>query len=271
MPGVGLAFPPMARKPSSYRAPKKSASGGNTLWISVVSIIVVLGVVLVVVSRGSSDSANSDVPPRMQSATQAGDHWHTAIGANVCGTWLANIPEFEKRATSGAQAGIHSHGDGLMHIHPFQPDEAGENATIGRFLDFAGINISEDELTWPDGTDKKAGEPCASGGDDAVIRWTLFNNDAEDKTPKIQSGDINDYRPKNDDVVSIFYGPKSDDIVKLTAGNPGLVNLPNPADVAPNTNASVSVPPASESTVASQPPQSADTTATTAPTASSAP
>ena len=120
----------MAQKPKSYRAPKKAANN-NTLWISVVSIIVVLGVVLIVVSRGSDGSPDSNVPPLMQTATQAGDHWHVALGVNVCGTWLPNIPTFEQRASNpGVQAGIHSHGDGLLPIHPFQPDAAGETAPV---------------------------------------------------------------------------------------------------------------------------------------------
>ena len=56
------------------------------------------------------------------------DHWHAYLGVNVCGTWL---PERARRSRTGrtkpsVRAGLHSHGDGLMHIHPFSSDEAGD-------------------------------------------------------------------------------------------------------------------------------------------------
>ena len=39
-----------------------------------------------------------------------GDHIHAALDIYVCGQKEPNLPFFE--------AGIHTHGDGLIHIHP---------------------------------------------------------------------------------------------------------------------------------------------------------
>ena len=75
-------------------------------------------------------------PARRVAANQAtgepGDHWHSYLGVNICGEWLPNVPEFEAPVGSpvgSRNAGIHSHGDGLIHTHPFVSSEEGKNAT----------------------------------------------------------------------------------------------------------------------------------------------
>lgn len=86
------------------------------------------------VSLPTNDIGANGEPPRANV-----DHWHTALGINVCGRWLADPPEFHVRgANPDLRAGIHSHGDGLIHIHPFSTDEAGERATLRRFLEDGG-------------------------------------------------------------------------------------------------------------------------------------
>ena len=52
-----------------------------------------------------------------------------------------NVPSFENQAGTDKRAGLHSHGDGLMHIHPFTEDEAGDAATVGRFFDYGGWQV----------------------------------------------------------------------------------------------------------------------------------
>ena len=48
--------------------------------------------------------------------------------------------------------GIHSHGDGLMHIHPFTKAAAGEKATVGRFIaDLRDLRDRAAEETLADG------------------------------------------------------------------------------------------------------------------------
>jgi hypothetical protein len=68
------------------------------------------------------------------------DHWHAAYGFYVCDEFLPVLPEFE------SPGGMHSHGDGVVHIHPFAASRAGDNATLMNFLDDAGVTLTEDEL-----------------------------------------------------------------------------------------------------------------------------
>src|SRR5206468_10129714 len=110
----------------------------------------------IALSRSGGES--SDTGP----GAKIGDHWHAAFGVNLCGTWQGNTPTYE------AATGVHSHGDGFMHIHPFSAAGAGKNATVGLFLKQAGDKVSASDVTFAsqkfkngdvcDNLDKKAGE-----------------------------------------------------------------------------------------------------------------
>ena len=122
---------------SKYRKPKRRRSGSFG-WNVVIAVVVIVGVVAVVLTRGGSNSAGSGPPRAVNQATNTpGDHWHTALDVNVCGEWLDPPPAFEKPYDSPnqvANAGIHSHGDGLIHTHPFVVSEEGSNATHRQVL-----------------------------------------------------------------------------------------------------------------------------------------
>ena len=52
-----------------------------------------------------------------------GDHIHAAMDIYVCGQHEPKLPQFE--------AGIHSHGDGLYHMHPQVTSEEGPGVPVG--------------------------------------------------------------------------------------------------------------------------------------------
>jgi hypothetical protein len=108
------------------------------------------------------------------------DHWHTAFGVYVCDAFLPDIREFE------SPEGIHTHGDGVVHIHPFTEAGAGANATLGLYLAGADVAVGEGELsvggeTYRDGDDCD-GEP----GRVQVVRWADVRSgaDPEDVTSR---------------------------------------------------------------------------------------
>lgn len=45
--------------------------------------------------------------------------------------------------------GIHTHGDGLIHIHPFSVQAAGKRATMQKFFDQVNIKVSGQTVTLP--------------------------------------------------------------------------------------------------------------------------
>jgi hypothetical protein len=101
-------------------------------------VVVVAGLLGVVLARGGDEAAAG--PP-----TQA-DHWHAAFAVNVCGEWLPNPAAFDYVSGTNVIAGIHTHGDGFIHIHPRSAAETGDNATLGRFLENGGWSASEDSI-----------------------------------------------------------------------------------------------------------------------------
>src|SRR3954464_11404283 len=79
-----------------------------------VFVVIVLGSSLVVYARTArNDVASADTAPSSVNK----DHWHAAYGFYVCDHFLPALPESPKDPE-----GIHTHGDGVFHIHPFGPN-----------------------------------------------------------------------------------------------------------------------------------------------------
>jgi hypothetical protein len=209
---------------SKSRRTKRRRSG-STAWIAgTVAIVVVLSgiLVLTVLDRHSTSGANTAPKYADQATNQAGDHWHTYLAVNVCGEWLDPMPEFEKpydNPNSGFNAGLHSHGDGFVHTHPFQPSEAGGNATIAKFFDYGGWSISSDSIDlggsnsthgqWPGPasapkrTTWKAGDTCPFGpdkGEKVDMTWYVDG--------KQMTGNPADRRQKNGETVAVYFLPE---------------------------------------------------------------
>jgi hypothetical protein len=82
--------------------------------------------------------------------------------------------------------GIHTHQDGLIHIHPFQAAGAGKQATLGKFLDQVGMKASTSSIQLPaaDPFDKrtyKEGETTC-GGKPASVQVVHWKNAVEAST-----------------------------------------------------------------------------------------
>jgi hypothetical protein len=141
---------------------------------------------------------DSDLPVRLErpalptrpGARVNADFWTAALGAHICGTWLDNAPAY------GGDTGVHSHGDGLIYIHPFNEDEAGDNATLGLFLERGGWQASADQLTLWDGVEHRTGATCPNG-QPAQVRWWV--DDVE------QHGDPSTYTPRDGQVIVLSF------------------------------------------------------------------
>jgi hypothetical protein len=208
---------------SKYRKPKRRRSG-STAWIAATIAIVVAftGILIFTVADRHGASANTAPQYVDQAAGTAGDHWHTYFAVDVCGEWLDPMPKFEKpydNPNSTFNAGIHSHGDGLIHTHPFQPSEGGQHATIGKFMSYGGWSLSSDSIDlggansthpqWPGPasaptkTTWKAGDTCPFGqykGQKVEMTWTVDG--------KKQSGNPSDYHQQNGETVAVYFLPK---------------------------------------------------------------
>jgi hypothetical protein len=207
---------------SKYRKPKRRRSGSFG-WNVTIAVVIIVGVVAVMLTRGGGDSAGSGPPHAANaSANVAGDHWHTALDVNLCGEWLDPAPAFEQpydSPTQAANVGIHSHADGLIHTHPFNVAEEGNNATIGKFFDYGGWGLSSDSIDlggsnaahtqWkgpksdPKQTSWSNGDVCPFGqykGKKMQLTWAV---DGKQKT-----GNPADYHQQDGETVAIYMLPK---------------------------------------------------------------
>ena len=120
--------------------------------------VVILGVALVVFARANREPAAA---PRV-----GNDHWHSAYGVYDCGRWL---PAFTSAADPD---GIHSHQDGVIHIHPWNSSAAGDRADLDVFFESMGVRVSDDEISGPGIGVLEAGSDC--NGEPTIIRAARF-------------------------------------------------------------------------------------------------
>lgn len=218
-------------------------------WYLATTLIVVLGVFLIVLTKtdGGGGPAATD-RPRVDF-----DHWHAAIGVNVCGDWLPNPPAFEVRAGSEVPAGINTHGDGLIHIRPAASDEAGAHATLGRFMRFGGWKATADSFrVWGD-VAKKSGDEC--GGKAAKVRWSIDGKEQSGDPSKHELGDL--------EVIALALLPDGEKI----GDPPSAAGLGAPDDVSQASAPAASGASTTAPTGATAPP----TTVSAPPTATPAP
>jgi hypothetical protein len=89
---------------------------------------------------GEDDDADSDhdrttVTEDAGASPSVNDHWHSAFGIYVCDRFLPDPVDVQDRT------GIHTHNDGIIHIHPFSRRSGGENATFDAFADSVDMSF----------------------------------------------------------------------------------------------------------------------------------
>jgi hypothetical protein len=182
----------MGKASSSKKVARAARAGGrsagnkqrNLLFPGVIGMIMVLGVALVAFAANDRKS-ETDVAPVI------GDHWHAAVGFYICDQFEPDIAEFESRI------GIHTHGDGVIHIHPSSAAGAGENATLGAFLDGAGVKLTDNELTMGDQTWKEGDQKCGDkDGELVVAQWK--DVESSDSKPALIRRDFDSIRFRED-------------------------------------------------------------------------
>jgi hypothetical protein len=128
--------------------------------------------------------------PRTSGPVIRGDFWQAALGAHVCGAWLADAPP------TAPDSGLHSHGDGLVYVHPFLPDEAGRHATLGLFLSRGHWTATRTRLRLWDAVTHADGDRCPDGRA-ASVRWWVDGRE--------QRGDPAALRLRNGQVIVLGF------------------------------------------------------------------
>ena len=178
-------------------AGRQTSSRSSLVWPLALVAVVGVGVALILVSRPEKALAQ---PPLL------GDHWHAAVGIYVCGEFQPN-PNDVKQDLSG----IHSHGDGLMHIHPFGTRYTGDGANVAAFADQVGMEVADDALRLPGGEEHRNGDDC--GGQPGVVQLKVWQSNADQNGYLVQ-GDLPDYAPSDGSLLTIAFVPEGAEIPK---------------------------------------------------------
>jgi hypothetical protein len=204
----------MGRASSSKKVARAASTGGGRtsrgrtpwLWYSVMTLVVILGVFGVALSRSDLSQAAAD-PPAIGK-----DHWHAAYGISICGKFHAGLTD-----TQGDRYGIHSHGDGLVHIHPTSSASAGKNARLGVFMKEEGVKLTANSLEMPEGTKHVSGQTkCGSKpGKLQVGVWET----PDDPTVQMITGDPNQIRLKQAEVITIAFLADGEKMKKPPSAN----------------------------------------------------
>jgi hypothetical protein len=236
-------------KPSSTKKVAKVArtGGGRTvkrggqrsiIFPLFLSVVTVLGVFLIGFSRAQRQPDTSR--PRIGT-----DHWHSAIAYDICGVFQPNTPD-----NGEDPLGIHTHGDGVIHTHPFSSQSAGRNATLAVYLETLDIRLTDNELRLPGQDAKKNGDQCPNGR--GIVQMKVWDSRSPTDSGRVLTSDFEDLRLGDNQLITVAFLPEGAEIRKPPT-EPELDRLSAVGTPAPTTTVApttTSTPEGSETTVA---------------------
>ncbi len=218
----------MGKASSSKKVARAARAGGsrrvgqrrNLAFPALITVILVAGVLLVVFARERRDATAA---PRFGATAPPGDHWHAAYNIVVCGQVQPGLSDAVPDTS-----GIHSHGDGVIHIHPFTRGFAGPNARMGAWFETVGLEMNEDRLVLPDGTTFEEGEDDCDG-EPGRLRVAVWDSaqaalDGEDPS-RIVDDDFGDLRFRSDREAYTFAFLSEGEEIPAPDNIPSLDNL----------------------------------------------
>ena len=183
----------MGKASSSKKVARAARAGGRSagrrqqslLFPGVIALIVLLGSGLIAYAANERKSED-DIPPVVGQ-----DHWHASFGVYICDEFLPDVEGFE------SPVGIHTHSDGVIHVHPYSTGGAGERARLGVYLEGAGIEVSDDSIT-VDGETWTEGEDDCDGEDAEIVVAQWKDVQTTDDEPALIRRDFGDIRFRED-------------------------------------------------------------------------
>ncbi len=251
-----------AAKAGGSRA--RAAGERNLLFPVALAAVVILGTLLVFYTRDNRQAT-------AQQAPTVTDHWHSAYGIYVCGEFLPDLPEFE----APQNGGTHTHGDGLLHIHPFSPSRAGENATLEHWFEDAASQlgnaggIQNDSLAVPGGKTYVEGKDTCDGIDgDPIVQvavWDVVQDALDGKAPdRIVTKDFDKIRlAQNGQAFTVAFMPEGADIPPPPSADKVAAATGVPDSSAPADTSSTVPDSTGSSTTSTSAPASSDSSTTT--------
>ncbi len=193
--------------------PRKPTSGVRiAIYIlgPIVLVILLLAFVGMAASSNGTRRTGSVSIAEDGTAPTTADHWHWAYGIYVCDRFLPHLSD-----EFGDQFGIHTHRDGIIHIHPFSGNVAGRRATLGRFFSDTGMTVSTTSMTIPAPNSGRSTTYSTCDGKPATVRVRIW--DVDDPSTPVRTiddafGDI--HFDKDRQAITIALVPAGKDILQ---------------------------------------------------------
>lgn len=169
----------MGKASSAKKVARAAGTGGGRTsrgktpwgWYSAISLVVILGTVLIVTSRNETQQR---VGARGEEHPTINEHWHSAYGFYLCDQFSPPL------ADNGRDPlGVHTHGDGIIHVHPFSQAASGKRAIFDVFSRTMGITVDKTRIKVGD-TERSNGDKC---GDKPGVVRVLVNGQPYDGDP----------------------------------------------------------------------------------------
>lgn len=131
---------------------------------------------------------------RQPRSVRVGDHWHARLTIDLCGKTLPPLPP--------APGDVHTHGDGVIHIHPETTSSAGRNASLQTFFRTTPVVITPMSIA-VGGERFKNGNQCPDGKT-GTLR-VLVRRDGESGFREHRN--FLRYLPQDGDTIRVVFGP----------------------------------------------------------------
>jgi hypothetical protein len=179
-------------------------------------VVVLLGVGLIIYGKAHRANANTTPPlANAQNDPSGNGHWHAAYAFYVCDKEVPFIQVETPNDLNGIPVGLHTHGDGIIHIHPFSTASSGSNAKLGKFAETAGWKITDTTLEIPEGKYKN-GDTCTVNGkkEKAKVKVAVWETRNAAKPVIYTSGFKNIRFTANEMLITIGFVPDGVDLPK---------------------------------------------------------
>lgn len=246
-----------AARSTSARRAASSRKNRSVSFPVAMGVIVLIGLLVIFWGRERRIAA-SDAMPRVNR-----DHWHAAYGIFICDKFIPNLLD-----ARGDARGVHTHDDGIIHIHPYTSAAAGKNANLSTFFYETKLTVADGKIQQPPNADGSPGETwtdgkqCPDSRPGKVVLAVWDNADAKDAKPTIVTHDIPGVRFKQDRMAfTLAFVP--DDKVATLPKPDSVPTLDNLSDV-PGGSTTATAPATGDSSTTA-PGTPADQSTTTAP------
>ena len=202
----------MGRASSSKKVTRVAQTGGGRtargarpymfyLALAAIAIVGIAGVVFSREQRIDKLAAGSNTTPPVVNQ----DHWHAAYGVYLCDSFAEPITDQRD------PKGIHTHADGVIHIHPFLRSAAGRNATLEVFADAVRMDLNDTTIQLPGGEEYTEGDDECDGKDAKVM--VKVNE-------KLVTEEVANIKLNDGDLITIAFAPKGAELpAPPSAGN----------------------------------------------------